>query len=552
MSTTLRRGAALAWVALAGPRAVAAELDEAWALLEAGEHAEAQRAFEARLASSPDDVHAWAGVAWACLSTADLDCAQGAIDGIAASQRTLDDFDTLRLLVLRADRAHRDEALAAYRAWLEDHPDDHATRLHYAQLLSWDPKDLALADEELQRVLEQQPRDRQATFDRIEVLRWLERPVDARALLDRWIATFPEDQDARRRLEGLPASPHTPTPLPEPPPEPTPAPEPIQSSAVAGEATATPEAATPSPEPTEPRPTLKISETWGYESSGFHRNTLRLREAWTIGSDTAVEIGPSWTYFYDDSLIMHRASLGGRVVRQLPAAFELRLDYLLHLQRDTAPSHQLEGLLAWGPAVSPLGLSLGGRQRDLADLPCQLHDIGLFSIIGAGGLTVPALRDGFQVRELVAGLDLVPLRGLFAYSSGTLGSFSDGNRNKTLSAGLGYDLSTLVARPSAHHLTLRYGLWAADYDAPSVDYWAPQGFLVHLPALEWAYRPSDDFAARVEAGPAVKASGAVDPNLGAHIAWLSPTGTQVETGLVLSGSGEWRTVAAKLHLGAPQ
>jgi thioredoxin-like negative regulator of GroEL len=558
-------GFPLLWAVVLGS-AQAAALDEAWSLLNQGRAAEARALFEARIAEDPQDVHAWAGAAWACLGLDDLGCAQAAIEGIQATGLPLEDFDRLRLLALRADKGRRDEAISAYRAWLEQHPEDTDTRLHFAQLLSWSPDDLEQADAQLRQVLEAQPRHRQATFDRVEVLRWLERPAAARALLDRWMVTFPQDQGATALLEGLPESREIPTPLPEPEPEPDVATAPGQASADAVDARPEPEAAPrprpdPTPEleaPTAPHPstpagpTTIVSETWGYESSGFHRNTVRLREAWSLGPRTGLELGPTWTYFYDDAAFIHRASLGGRLVRQLPAALELRLDSLLHIQRDTRASLQLEGVLAWTPEDAPLGLSVGARQRELADNPRQMHDLGLFHLIGAGGLSVMALRDGFQVREIEAGGSVAPLRGAFLYGAGTMGWFSDANHNRTLSTGLGYDLLSAPSLASAHHLTVRYGIWAADYRNESVDYWAPQDFLVHLPALEYAFRPSEDLALRIEGGPAVKASGAADINLGVHAGWRTPTGTRIDAGALISGSGEWRTIAANLQLGVPR
>lgn len=292
----------------------------------------------------------------------------------------------------------------------------------------------------------------------------------------------------------------------------------------------------------------RVSDTWGRESTSFGRHEIRATADGSWRS-LSLRLSPAWTRFFDDQAQLDRISLGARLERESRSGLLLRASYALHLQEQTYATHQVEGLVRFSPSSLPLSLSVGGRQRSLADVPDGLDDLGVVHLVGASGLTVLGLRDRFQVREAHGTLWAQPHPAVDGYAQLTRGWVDDTNRTLSVSAAVALDLIRLLEWRDAHKLLLRYGLWTMDHLRPSPSYWSPQGFVVHLPALQWTWTPTPPLELVLEGGVPLEAGSAPGVHAGSSLGYRHSSGLGVWARALVSDSGAYRVVAGHLRVG---
>ncbi len=304
------------------------------------------------------------------------------------------------------------------------------------------------------------------------------------------------------------------------------------------------EAHTPPAEPDPARSQVEVVELWGTEAGGFSRQSLRVLGGTPLGPRTHLRLDAGWTWFYDDESATHRASLGLRLDQELPAHLDLRGDYVGHLLTTSSPAHQAELLLSFQPEGVPLHLSAGARQRPLTELPREAQDQGILFGIGAGGMPVSRLADGFQTREASLSVATMPWERLRLYGAGTAGKLSDGNSNRTVSA----SAMLMALHLGAFQVWAGYNLWLTDYDHASLDYWAPSAFAVHQPTLEGRLDHGRDLTLSAEVGLPVNPDAAGLHTAGRLDSRLTEA-LDLGAGFLVSTSAGYRITALTLHLG---
>jgi hypothetical protein len=96
---------------------------------------------------------------------------------------------------------------------------------------------------------------------------------------------------------------------------------------------------------------------------------------------------------------------------------------------------------------------------------------------------------------------------LYLYAEGTLGSVTDGNERRSVAAGAGFDLLELGGGVDGHMLRVKYDYYFLSLLNGSSVYFAPSSLQVHVPGLEWRWRPGAHTVLGVEAGLPLQSSG---------------------------------------------
>jgi hypothetical protein len=231
--------------------------------------------------------------------------------------------------------------------------------------------------------------------------------------------------------------------------------------------------------------------------------------------------------------------------QDLPANLHVRTDYVLHVLERAPPGHQVELDLSWTPHRFPLGITAAARQRPLTELPRPAQDMGILFGIGAGGLPVSQLADGFQTREVEVSGGSLPWERLFLFAAGSAGWLSDGNADRTFLA----NVSLMAARVGGFQLWVRYGLWYADYDWISVDYWTPIDFLVQQPTLETRYDVGERLRASATLGVPVDPGTHLGLHTEAKVEWHVTDAVDVRAGFMASGAIGYRITAFTVGVG---
>lgn len=291
-----------------------------------------------------------------------------------------------------------------------------------------------------------------------------------------------------------------------------------------------------------------VLESWGRDSTGFTRQALAVRSE--LGRDhTRGRIEATWTRFSDQEAALDRLGLGGRLERDLGPGFAARMEYVLQLQEQTDPTHQLEGQLRFAAPDKPVFAAIGGRRRSLADTVAERQDLGVISGVAAGGVDVLGLRDRFQTNEVwVTGWSR-PMPPLDVFADVTLGRLTDGNTSRSLSAGASVDVLTAIGKPGNHRLEARYGLWSFDLRDATVDYWSPDKFLSHTTTLRWGFAPREGRWLSVEGGAQLRVGAPPGLQLAVGARWTLGEHLFAQGRFLVSDSTDYRVTSLELRLG---
>jgi putative thioredoxin len=136
---------------------IAAALEQAQTLVEAGDHAAARTLFEQIVGLEPDNLAARAGLARCCLEAGDPAAARATLDGLSDEQRSDQQIAAVLSALELADKAAGTGDSGPLRAAVEADPGDHQARFDLALALHAEGQNEAAIDE----LVELLRRDRQ-------------------------------------------------------------------------------------------------------------------------------------------------------------------------------------------------------------------------------------------------------------------------------------------------------------------------------------------------------------------------------------------------------
>jgi thioredoxin-like negative regulator of GroEL len=471
-------------------------------LLQAGQARPALDLFWGILARDPSRLDAREGVVRGLEAIGDYDAAARAAGERLAYTPDDPEWQHRRLRLLGMVEAHRAEAIEGYRAFLAQHPDDGAATGELATYLSWTPGALPEAVETWRRAEKLLPEARWVRMGLARTLAWSGALRESARRLDTLIAEDPKDPEARlaridvalwtndrataaRLLKDMPDDPRVLAARSR---------LDVARGRVGRARSEATEAARLGPNAPEPReaaavvhraiaPRVAVRSRWTQETTGVTRYEVAVPVELHPLADTRLRLAPSWTRFNAD---LDRVSLGAEV-RQggLPAGLYGLAGYRLHVRLDGVLDHEagLE-LGAERPGDLPFDVRIGARQRPIADTPLGYEDLAVLDPVGSGGALLTGIEQDLQVREAWGAITAAPLPGGYLYATGAVGAVGENGR-RTLAAGAGFDVLSLLARRSSHTLTVKYDLYALGVDDSDVRYFSPTSFAVHTPGLAW-------------------------------------------------------------------
>ncbi len=182
---------------------VKSALGEGYRLLSEGRFDRAEAVFEDVIAHDPKNRNAIEGLVWVAFSSGRYAEAGRAADKV----RILDPQDigwTRKWIeVVWQDAARRGEALEMARSLLVNDEDDTETRLLLAELLSRDPRTLAEAVTEYEKILERVPNNLQALTGRARLAIWADDLDNGYRFLQMALAVDPTNTVIAEQIESI-------------------------------------------------------------------------------------------------------------------------------------------------------------------------------------------------------------------------------------------------------------------------------------------------------------------------------------------------------------
>lgn len=540
-------------------------VEAAYQVLSSGDAATAARMFQRILMADERNLAAQEGMVWSYMKMGDVTQAALMADKRLAMAPD-DSWRQKRLQILGQLPARRAEAIAGYREWLATHPNDATQRAQLARLLSWTPGKLSDAIDEYRRAIAQGNREHDTLLGLAQSLSWSGKLPEAAAAYDLVLVSYPEDADAllgraqvarwtsdrgtahRLLTRGTTAHPRDARFPAEMAQVDLDANRPARALSDARQAvaldpgsSAAQEALTAASAAAASHVSVRVSGS--DESTGFRRDVVGVPVEFYPLRDTRVRIEPNYERDSDDFSRLNRPSIGAGIREDILQSFYVEGTFRDYFPEGSGSTQAYGGELGYRATGLPLAADVGIRRRSLLDAPTGYEDIAYLTTVGSGGTTVAGIRDHLQTSERYVGFSFAPHSGFNVYGSGSSGDLSDGNRSRSIAAGLGANVFALAGVLPRQSLTLKYDYFFLGFDQPSALYFSPGNFRVHTVSADWRYRATSRVTFGLEGGVPINSGGSTGYLAGGFFHWQSSPAFSLEGRIRVLDDTQYRIVA---------